>query len=296
MGRTLLVGAQGHSWREWISDNRGDRDLIVLDPANADHTWPVHLLHLHGDKVTDRRFLGALDVSRDPVTWLAEAVRLVQTSSPDAIVQLFKVKRTPVSRQIALTFAALLPWDNILVPAESGLSSDWPVGAEETELPADLPPMALDAQRRARWMEMLEACERHSVHLNDVTVTGVRLGSGTRIDDPAVAYAEVSGGVLHIIDNNEVDELMLSSLMDIAHATRVQVVSPDRYAGLVCSVARQNGDDFGSGMITAFSPLDRTFELLCTAVAPAPVRHLKIGHLRLDPTGREVGVSQPWTV
>ena len=81
-------------------------------------------------------------------------------SLQDATVQLFSVRESPLSRQLALGLARSIAPDRVLVPHGSGLERmGWPVGAEEVELPDSFPPVVHEAQRRARWMEVAESCE-----------------------------------------------------------------------------------------------------------------------------------------
>jgi hypothetical protein len=242
--------------------------------------------------------IGTVDPLRNPVAVLNAAWQLSVSAPPEATALLFNVRSTPVLRQLALAIAQSVVPDRILVPRGSGLERlGWPVGAEETEVAEAFPHVVIEAQRRARWLETAEQSEEHDVDLTKVTVDGARLGSGVRVELPGWAgWSEVSGGVLHLVGEREVTEEEAGQYLDQAHAARVSVVTPASYNGLVCSFASQEGEDFGIGFVREFLPERRLMKVRCTAVAPAPVRILRLGALRVDDTGRELGDVRAWTV
>jgi hypothetical protein len=65
---------------------------------------------------------------------------------------------------------------------------------------------------------------------------------------------------------------------------------------LLCSFANQEGEDFGIGMIRGIDFVTGVAQVACTAVPPAPARILRIGGLRVDPNGNELGEARPWQV
>jgi polynucleotide 5'-kinase involved in rRNA processing len=111
-----------------------------------------------------------------------------------------------------------------------------------------------------------------------------------------VLHAEVGGGTLFLISEKEVEDHHLPRALDVFHCGRVHVIPPDSYEGLLCSFARQHGEDFGMGMIQTIDFESKTAKILSDAVPPAPVRILKIGGMRIDTAGRELGEVRPWQV
>ena len=163
-----------------------------------------------------------------------------------------------------------------------------------------LPESAVLAQRRARWLEMLEGCEEHELSLDDVSLYGCRLGSGERLRgepfDSLGEHVELCGPVLHVVSRDEPDDAAVGEALTLSHARRMNLVSPDAYSGLVCSFARGAGEDFGIGTIKSFDFGSRTAVFLNNAVAPAPVHSVRVGSVRIDDTGKETGEARPWTV
>ena len=295
MGRTLLVGDRRWSWRDWARDHAQGRDLVVLDPGVADFGPAARVSLVRGGKVVAWSFVGSPDASNDPVALLAGSVRLLQEASEDAVVQMFPVRNSPLGRHLALHLAGLVAPQRLLVPAGSGLENQpWSVGAEGVELPDAFPAIVQEAQRRAQWLDLMEKSEPHAVDLDQVALVGSRLGSGVVVEtDP---YSESSGGVLLMVTDSSLGDAEVSRGMDLAHATRSQLVSPSRYTGLVCSLAHQDGSDFGLGVVESLDLQRRVVHVRAMAVAPAPVRVLKLGTLRVDRVGKEIEALKPWAV
>jgi polynucleotide 5'-kinase involved in rRNA processing len=303
VARTLLIGSPEKTWRSWLKENRGERDLLILDPSDPDHGHLARLVLLRGDKVVQSRFYGSLDASRAPHVLIASLAQMLPSAAENTIVQIFQLHGGPILRHTVLLLSQLVQPEEILVPQDSPLDLEgFPVGPHEVELEASFPETVRSAQRKANWLKLLERCEEHEVHLNHVAVEGARLGSGRKIKPEQLAkvgitdvpHAEVSGGTLFLITDEEPSDQSLSRGLDVFHCGRAHVVQPGSYNGLLCSFARQSGEDFGTGVIQTIDFETKVARILCDAVAPAPVRILKIGGLRVDTAGREMGEVRPW--
>ena len=305
MGRTLLLSTPETSWREWLKEQRGKRDLICLDPADPSQTPPGKLTLWSGNKPVYWRFYGSLDPGRAPHVLIAALAHMLPMAKDDALVQLFATRNTPLFRQVSTLVAQLVQPSEILVPKGCDLDLEgYPVGPEEVELEPAFPAMVQQAQRKAQWMKLVEGCTDHTVELRKVAIEGARLGSGKRLhpDDVAkagltgVTYAELCGGTLLLVAPEEPEEQAMSRALDHFHASRASIVDPAVYENLLCSFARQSGEDFGIGIVQCVDFVKGVAKIACTAVAPAPVRILRIGGLRVDLTGKELGDAKPWQV
>lgn len=144
---------------------------------------------------------------------------------------------------------------------------------------------------------MADHSVEHAVDVASVQVDGARLGSGRRIDlEGWDGWAEHLGPVLMIVGDLEPSPKEVARWLDHAHAQKLVHVRAQEYEGLVCSFAGQEGEDFGIGSVVRFRAADGVFDVRSTAVAPAPVRILKLGSLHLLPNGREAGESKPWSL
>jgi polynucleotide 5'-kinase involved in rRNA processing len=178
------------------------------------------------------------------------------------------------------------------------------VGPEEVETEASFPAMVQQAQRKAQWLKLNESCSEHEVNLRRVSIEGARLGSGDAIHPDALAKAnldpalhgEVAGGTLLLVTAEEPSDQAMARALDIFHASRAAVVAPTAYDNLLCSFANQEGEDFGIGMVRKIDFKTGIAQISCTAVPPAPVRILRIGGLRVDGSGNELGEARPWQV
>lgn len=305
MARTLLLSTQDRTWRDWLKENRKGRDLICLDPTEPDQSPPTRLCLFRDEKVVAWRFYGSLDPQRSPHILLTALVQLLGQAAEGVVVQLWPNRGTPLIRHVTMLASQLVKPDQILVPKDADMDqAGFPVGPEEVELETAFPAMVQNAQRKAHWLKLFENCESHEFDLNRVSVEGARLGSGvpihaddlTRFFHGKVAHGEVAGGGLFIVAREDPDDVEVARALDHFHCSRAHIAHPDEYEGLLCSFAKQHGEDFGMGNIEKID-FDRGKVLAnCTAVPPAPVRILRLGALKVDTAGRELGEVRPWQV
>lgn len=297
----LLVADPRWSWRTWLKDNLGQRDLVCLDVSNADFGPPARVFLLREGKVRDWRFVGSVYPQRNPVDLLIGASDLVGKAAEDAVVLSFEVHEMPLHRQMLLALSEGAMIKEVLVPEGSQLLHEpWLIESEQVCLPEALPESAQTAQRRSRWLEMFEGCSEHVLELDHIGLHGVRLGSGKRLhgtpfDDLGV-HVEVYGSTLFVVTDHDVDEQTAGDALNLAHATKLSLVSPATYEGLLCSFVRGSGEDFGIGVVQSIDFQERKATFFNNAVAPAPVRSVRIGSLRIDETGKETGETKPWAV
>jgi len=305
MSRTLLLSSAAYTWREWLKEQRKERDLICLDPGDPGQNPPAKLTLFRKSKPLFWRFYGSLDASRAPHALVFALARMLEQAGPDPVVQLFPVRTAPLVRQMASLCAQLVQPEEIFAPKGAGLDLEGlPVGPEEIEIEEAFPAMVQQAQRKAQWLKLIESCENHEVELDRVAIDGSRLGSGKRAHPDQLAraglgkidHAEVAGGTLLLVTNEEPEEHVMARALDIFQATRATVVNSSAYEHLLCSFGRQNGDDFGLGIVKQIDFEARIAYIACTAVSPAPVRILRLGGLRVDFTGKELGEARPWSV
>jgi polynucleotide 5'-kinase involved in rRNA processing len=166
------------------------------------------------------------------------------------------------------------------------------------------PAVVRNAQRKAHWLKLMESCEEHVIDLDRISIEGARLGSGMPIhhDDLAqffrgrVVHGETSGGALFLVAKEEPDDDQMARALDHFHCSRAHIANPSEYEGLLCSFAKADGEDFGMGAIIKIDFEARKVYAHSTAVPPAPIRVLRIGSVRVDTAGRELGETRPWQV
>lgn len=305
MGRTLLIGRSGSSWHEWLATERKGRDLILLDPADAHYGPAGRLSLIQGDRIVRSSFYGSLDPQRAPHLIASALGSLLDEAGADAVVQCFAYRPLPLLRQLAITLAFQVRPERLLIEKDLEIDHDgWPIGPEEVEPRASLPPLVVDAQRKAQWLKLLERCSPHTIPLQGCSVQGLRLGSGRLIDELTKQRAglehelhvEVCGSTLFIVAEGQFGDERIGRAMDMTHVARAQVVNPGDYEDLLCAFVRPNGDEFGYGMIERIDFSERRIYARCDAIPPVPVPILRVGSLRVDSDGREHGDVRPWQV
>lgn len=305
MARTLLLGTHKFTWREWLKTNLGSRDLLALDPFDPNTGSLGRVSLIRNGKIVSFRFVGSLDSARNPIAVLQGLAELLAEANLDVVIQLPSYRAAPVQRQLLHALAQVANPDEILVPEGATIPLDeWPIGPETVTVEGAFPEMVQAAQRRARWIEMIENSYDHSVPLHDVSIQGTRLGSGTKINTAqlsavgleGIVWAEKCGSTLLLVTKNKIGDRQIGMALNVAHASKLQVVEPMAYSGRLCSLARQRGEDFAMGIIEEIDFVAGVAQVLAHAVPPAPVRILKIGSMLLDSTGRELGDEKPWTI
>lgn len=304
MTRTLLIGTHEFSWREWVKRELRGRDLLVLDPNEPNQNALARVCLVREGKVVAYRFVGSLDPLRNPLAVLQATTQLLAKANENVVIQCFDYRPQPVARHLALIIAQLIGPAEILVPTGADIPMDgWPVGPHAVDAESGFPPMVLAAQRRARWLEMIEDSQEHSIPWDQVSIMGARFGSGVRVHPydlekegiPGVLWAERCGTTLFLISKRNLDDRQLTTALNVGRATHVIVVDPMQYSGRLCSLARQNGEDFGMGFIEELDFVHGVFRVHAVAIPPAPVRILKLGTLTIDSTGREIEDEKPWS-
>ncbi|MBN9504028.1 MAG: hypothetical protein BGO01_03335 [Armatimonadetes bacterium 55-13] len=305
MARTLLLSTPDRTWRDWLKDHRKGRDLICLDPTEPDQAPPGRLCLFRGEKIVAWHFYGSLDPQRSPQTMITALVQLMAQASEDVIVQSFAYRGTPLLRHVTMLMAQIFQPDEILLPKGAPLEqAGFPVGPQEVELEQAFPTMVQNAQRKAHWMKLFENCEEHELELARLSVEGARLGSGEKIAHEVLdrffkgkgLYGEIAGGALFLIAEEDPSDSEMARALDYFHCSRAHIAHPAEYEGLLCSFARSSGEDFGYGAIISIDFAGGIVKAHSTAVAPTPVRILRIGGLRVDTAGRELGEVRPWQV
>lgn len=305
MQRTLLIGHVGVTWREWLKANRGDQPLLCLDPSEPTQAPPGRLTLSVGEKTLAWRFYGSLDPQRAPHILLTALAKLSDLSPAPPIVQFPAYRPFPLLRQTLLAACELLQPERVLIAKGAEIDRNgFTVGPEEVELEKAFPYVVVIAQRKAQWIKLADEATSHVLPFDQITIEGTRLGSGTPV--PAgelqklaiqdLLYAETMGSSLLAVSKRDLDEHALAKLSDHFEASRAVVSAPDSYWGLLCSFARETGEDFGIGFVERVDFAARTIQVRNTAIEGAPVRILRIGTLRLDAAGNELGEVKPWQV
>lgn len=102
--------------------------------------------------------------------------------------------------------------------------------------------------------------------------------------------------MLFAVVEQDLEEDVVSQALQFTACSRATFVQAEAYQGLTCSFARQNGEDFGHGVVQRIDWREMRVHVLCDAVPPAPVRTLRLGGMRVGPDGDEWGEVRPWTL
>lgn len=107
-------------------------------------------------------------------------------------------------------------------------------------------------------------------------------------------HAETTGSSILIVSEAPVNEVEVSRALDAAHTSKAVVVAPKAYDNLICAFSRAGGDDYAMGRIVGIRFPEMVAEIEANAIAPATLDTLKVGGLRIDSEGRELGELRPW--
>ncbi len=304
MPKTLLIGNPATTWRAWLKQNRADRDLLCLDPADPQQGLPGRLTLWRGNKILHSRFFGSLDPQRAPHVIVATLADALRRTGDDLIVQMFAYRQSPMLRQVTHLCAELFLPDHILVAEGTPVEAGWPVTPTDIALDIALPWEVQVAQRKALWLRLFENCHAHELDLRTVTIDGARLGSGrplpyeerVRCHLDTALHAEKVGKTLVAVVEQDPEESLVSLALHATGCVQANFIHAEAYQGLFCSFARQDGEDFGYGVIQSIDWREMRAQIECDAIPPAPVRTLRMGGIRVGPDGDEWSEVRPWQV
>lgn len=304
MGATLLVQTPSFSWREWLKNHRTDRDILCLDPTDATFGQPCRFSLIRRERPVWERFYGSLDPGRAPHVLIASFVEGISLATENSLVLLPPFRNSPVMRQTLQLIFDLAKSSEILVPEGVVLPRFRSQHVfESVNLEKSLPNAVQTAQRKAQWISLKERCEDHIVDLRSTIIEGVRLGSGEIVDEHQKtklqldgAYVEVVGSSLFVVTDQEFDDGIVTRAMDYTHTQRVHFVNPKMFQGVLCAFTKQSGEDFGFGEVDEIDFINLRARVKCTAIPPVPVKSLRLGSLRIDEKGNEIGELKPWQI
>lgn len=305
MGSTLLLGAPGTSWREWLRENLHGRDLLIADPSDATLGPAARIELWRDERLLAWRFYGALSPTRAPHILIDSVRSLADLASADYVVALPAYLPGALLRQVSIRIAEALRPERILIDSAAEIDLGcWPIGPEVLEADGGNAPVVSAAMRKAHWLRLIDSCEIHDVDLAHVAMDGARLGSGIRLDRfereqfgiGRALHSEVNGSTLFVVTAEPLDDSELAKALDATHTGRAHVVAPDDYRDLICAFARDDGEDFGMGFVREIDFELGRARVVCDAVSPAPVRLFRWGGLKVDASGRELMELRPWEV
>jgi hypothetical protein len=298
MGATLLVNHPRWSWREWLRQNLGDQALIVADPGFSDYGWAGRVSLVREKKIRRWRFVGVNDAVHAPLPVLTAVAQALPEAGPDPLILAPSGMNGPIARELVLMMGELAQVERVMVPEKSAYARwKWPWPMELVAMENPTAEYLLTAHRRAMWVEMLDAGHEHEIDLADTVVEHARMGGGQKLDlSQWGGVGWTHGAVLHVITDEPIDEFSAARLMDEAHARRISLMSPIEYHGILCSQARADGRDVGMGVVRSIDPKAQKVRVLTTTEEGAKANILRLGLLRLDDTGNELGDLRSWTV
>jgi polynucleotide 5'-hydroxyl-kinase GRC3/NOL9 len=170
-------------------------------------------------------------------------------------------------------------------------------------------PSALRAQRRAgRFARYFENAELRLYNFDDVVMTGTWLNTGPPLAPHLLRFASNALGVrvYHAEECDRQISLMTSVLPEseqgiglVQEQFRAQAITltpAPRLRHLLTGLADGNGRLLGIGLIESLDLRRRQIGILTPIRAPAAVRLIHFGILRVRPDGTEVGANRPGDV
>ncbi|MBS1719951.1 MAG: hypothetical protein JST35_05860 [Armatimonadetes bacterium] len=297
----LLLGHDGVQWKSWLREciAKGE-GLVCLDPAEATQTCPGRFWRNEGGKLVGSRFFGSLQAMSAPHVVLLAAATLVQ---PGDTVLLPPYRPSPLGFQSLLLLIELLRPERVIVADGTPIDVDHlPCLAEHVEVESAFPLAIQISQRKAQWMKLIDESTPHEELLTNLTLEGVRLGSGELIR-PTEAHGvglrdalrvEVQGSTLFIIQDGEIEDSLASRALDHFHCQRLLVAPPDRYARRLAALAKASNEEICMAILDRIDFEVGVVHLLSPAEKPVPVKTLRVGALGVGPTGNELGELKPW--
>lgn len=303
MNRTVLLATPQRTWKAWLAQHRGGQLLLCADPAETAFGHPARLSLWKGDRVLESAFLGWLNPVRASAAWVAALVELLRHVDGDTLILLPPYRANPANLELVQLALDLIQPTRIVLGDESGLEfMNWPIGPEVALLEDAHQPSLQIALRKALWLKLRQSSERHEVPLTNLHFRGARLGSGRQLSTEELSASgldhvlrgELCGQTLFLVSEAPVDDMHIGRALDVTHATKAMVAHPAAYQDLLCALLDADGRELGMGMIDHIDFEGGVLVADVAAVAPAPVRTVKLGGTMVNRDGRESGEVKVW--
>ncbi len=303
MARQLVFWDAQGAGREWLNE-QASRHLI-LDPRETHPEFPGCCVLGRRDEILGWGFVGGPDVQQNPLELLRVSSRLIRSAPDNLLILAPRFDHGPVARSLRATLIDWLQPDSILISRGDTVNDRaWPMGVTEFDFPPGMPDVVLRAQRKARLRDLLERSKPLQISFQQVRWTGVRLGSGQAAPEiqvqeagiRSVLHIETFGSTAFAVVSEELDALESSLVMRLVGATRLHFALNSAYSGLVCSLARIHGEDVSLGYIESIDFRKGVVSVRATAEDIAGLGLIRVGHLRIDSEGNELGTVKPWSL
>ncbi len=274
------------------------KETIVLDPEEHGFGPAGRLLLLREGKVAAWSFVGSLDPLRQPLALFSGLSALLRKADAVPDVRLFPLKKAPLAIQTALEIAHILQPERIVTIEGRGLENlPWPVGAETLSGEKAPPEMVPEARRRREFSTLSDSAQLHPFVWTSGGLMGGRLGRGTplaRLDD--TLWAEVMAGTLFVLTPHPLTDAQLRRMMEDSNCDKVISAGPQDYKGLLVSLTRQDGSDFGLGLIEEVDLPRRTLLIRSSFPPETPIPIIKLGGMKLDSSGKQTAAVRLWSL
>lgn len=170
-------------------------------------------------------------------------------------------------------------------------------------------PPAFRAQRRAgRFARYFQEAELRLYHFDDVAMTGTWMNAGSAVPPHLLRFASNALGVrvyyaeqcdrhLGLVTNAlPAGDQGMGLVLEQFRAQAITITPAGRLRHLLTGLSDGNGRLLGLGLVESIDFRRRQIGLVTPIRAPAAVRLLQLGILRLRPDGTEVGTIRPGDV
>lgn len=294
---TLLMGAPGANWRPWFEANGAER-VAVLDPAAYEWGFLGQVVQLHHGAVENVQFVGGIVPSKCAPDYFGAVQRLFAKCPPPTVVQLPAFRPTPAHIAVLTQLVQAFQVGRIVIDVDvDHVGMRWPVEAELVELPRKATAEVQNSLRRAQWLRFFQRCQPQDFALPAIQFLGSRLGSGstlTQEDRSAIGlfgplHAEVCGAMLLLVCEDGIDDHDLARALDRTHTHQAQIVQPSSFDSLLCDLLDHEWQSLGSGIIESIDFAEGRIGVLAQSMPPAPCAAIRLGSLRVDRSGIEIG-------
>ncbi len=179
--------------------------------------------------------------------------------------------------------------------------ADWEV--LELAVPSSIgrkSPMMRSQYRRVAFARYFQRATLQSLSLDQVCLTGRRLGAGEPFTPQRLRYlseqvgaellhAEKLGPSLHAIAREPMTDAQLQLLMTLTGTDRLVFLPPNAYHHLLVGLIDYTGRHFGMGLIEEIDFPNKMLRVLTPVRSVQPVRWVQLGFLRVLPDGTELG-------
>lgn len=302
MARTAYLRTPLESWR--AIEFGTHRHVWVFDPNEPKLGLPGCVWDLTEGRPKRPAFYGSRDARRNPYQWRRALDSWLLAAPGDLHVILPALSESPLVADLLHDALDRIAPDRLVTGEDPWYRPVRSVEVVRTHLEPALSEIPERNLRRGQWLDFQAQTQLREFDLKTLRFAGARIGSGHPLDFRTkrdlgmknILHAERIGKTLYLVTRDEPEPDVIPRALDHLHLETFYRVDPGTFERLFVGMFDEHGHQIGMGLIDHIHWLDEVLSVHTTAIPPAVPYVVRLGGLRIGPTGDEFEDLRPWQI